>query len=124
MKDVISILQSRIAKRENEITTAEESPCYCPLCRADGAYAEQREEVNYLAKQQREDKRILAEIVKLRRKTRRLSAEEQFDIVFDKRFEDLVAGVVRSNFVEVTEDGEKPLDEEMVCAILKARWGE
>jgi hypothetical protein len=75
MKDVISILQSRIAKRLKEfrdltvlvdVVECSITPAYQPRMHP---------EVAILAKQQKEDKRILAEIIKLRRvaKTRKRS---------------------------------------------------
>lgn len=54
MKDVISILQSRIAKRENIITQIIQSECYTTS-------------FSGIVEDQKQDKRILAEIVQLRR---------------------------------------------------------
>lgn len=54
MKDVISILQSRVAKRENVIALFEQARNYNNFFR-------------HLIEQQKQDKRILAEIVRLRR---------------------------------------------------------
>lgn len=84
MKDVISILQSRIAKRQKVIakfmlpkyseTTTERSRF--TLIRT--AYPPNHPEVICLAKEQKQDKRILAEIVQLRRELK------ERDVILDR----------------------------------------
>jgi hypothetical protein len=103
MKDVISILQSRIAKRENEIAIFESGYYDGRLTLVDGEYVEARPFIRILAKQQKEDKRILAEIVKLRRvaKTRK-----------------------RSNPYMLSQLLEGHETEEMQTAIMAAHFGE
>lgn len=65
MKDVISILQGRIAKRENLIT--------CWLKKGDSSLILQE-----MVVRQKQDKRILAEIVRLRRELK------ERDVILDR----------------------------------------
>ncbi len=103
MKDVISILQSRIAKRANEITTFESGFYDGRLTLVDGEYIEARPLIRFLAKQQKEDKRILAEIVKLRRvaKTRKRSNPYTFSQLLEgHEAEEMQTAIMAAYFVE------------------------
>lgn len=65
MKDVISILQGRVAKRENVIALFEQARNYNNFFR-------------HMVVQQKQDKRILAEIVQLRRELK------ERDVILDR----------------------------------------
>lgn len=118
MKDVISILQSRIAKRENFITQLL-MPRGVPYQQEDGsvgtkwisAFTPAHQTIVQLAKEQKQDKRILAEIVKLRREAKQQRRAKALRDVLHK-------GIKRCQ--EMTE--QEVL--EMENKVLAARWGE
>ncbi len=78
MKDVISVLQSRLAKRSNEICKFSDDTYEGRLSLADGEYVESQALCNLLAEEQKQDKRILAEIVRLRRELK------ERDVILDR----------------------------------------
>lgn len=106
MKDVISILQSRVAKRSNEIRKFSDDTYEGRLSLVDGEYVESPALCNMLAKEQKQDKRILAEIVRLRRQGR--------------KYRHAKALLTSINYFQKMSEKEVL---EMENKILAARWG-
>lgn len=73
MKDVISILQSRIAKRSNEIRKFSNAVYENKLILTYSGLL-----CDLLTKEQKQDKRILAEIIRLRRELK------ECDVILDR----------------------------------------
>lgn len=104
MKHPISILQSRIAKRSKLISDAMlplyESPRmlgYSRYTKIRDGLSPNHPKIVYLAQQQKEDKKILAEIVRLGRQLK------ECDVILDRFY--------------------KAESAEMDDKILEARWG-
>lgn len=106
MKDVISILQSRIAKRSAKIHWLRESLCDCHDCVADGSFYDQEEKLTQQTKQQKEDKRILAEIIKLRRVAKVVKRQEAIMRALDSVYEPAEIELPK-DFVELIRLGER-----------------
>jgi hypothetical protein len=106
MKDVISILQSRIANRENEIAIFESGVYEGRLTLIDGGYVEARPLIRILAKQQKEDKRVLAEIVKLRRVAKIVKRQEAIMVALVSVYEPAEVKLPK-DFVELIRLGER-----------------
>jgi len=113
MKDVISILQSRIAKRLKEFSKLTNRAYAYEDMFGRTIYNHVRDglppnhpDVVALAKQQKEDKRILAEIVKLRRVAKIVKRQEAIMVALDSVYEPAKIELPK-DFVELIRLGER-----------------
>lgn len=110
MKDVISILQSKIAKRSRVIssrTTSRWVMEFGEKVLKAPMYNHNHPRIVHLAEQQKQDKRILAEIVQLRREAKQQQRVKAI-----------------SEALERCEEMSEQEVLEMENKVLAARWGE
>ena len=120
MKDVIPILQSRIARRKKEyfklmIPVYKDADVfgYSEYNKVRDGLKPNHPDVVALAKEQKQDKRILAEIVQLRREAKR-----------QQRVKAICAALERCEEMSEQEVLEMERSVKEIDTILAARWGE